>query len=116
MAHRAGWRARRHSEAAADRQVTVLVILFGLPGAGKSFVGEILRAEFGFEFHEADNDIPDDYRQLVLAERRGGPAIADALCRPMVFPVSQLLRKPTPPSAATACAAAPRPPRRPASA
>src|SRR5260221_3240776 len=90
MAHRAGWRARRHSEAAADRQVTVLVILFGLPGAGKSFVGEILRAEFGFEFHEADNDIPDDYRQLVLAGRGGGEPMRDAFYPPLIERIPQL--------------------------
>lgn len=44
-----------------------LLILFGLPGAGKSYVGALLRDEFGFHFHEADDDIPDDYRRLVQA-------------------------------------------------
>ena len=45
----------------------VLVILFGLPGAGKSYAGQMLSAEFGFYFHEADDDIPADYRRLVEA-------------------------------------------------
>jgi gluconokinase len=45
----------------------VLLILFGLPGAGKSYVGGLLRDEFGFHFHESDDDIPDDYRRLVAA-------------------------------------------------
>jgi gluconate kinase len=45
----------------------VLLILFGLPGAGKSYAGEMLSADFGFYFHEADDDIPADYRRLVEA-------------------------------------------------
>jgi len=64
--------------------VTLLLILFGLPGAGKSFAGEILRAEFGFEFHEADDDIPEDYRQLVLAGQVVGEPMRDAYHRQLI--------------------------------
>lgn len=45
----------------------MLLILFGLPGAGKTYAGQLLAREFGFHFHEADDDIPDDYRRLVTA-------------------------------------------------
>lgn len=45
----------------------MLLILFGLPGAGKSYAGQLLRDEFGFHFHESDTDIPEDYRRLVAA-------------------------------------------------
>ena len=45
----------------------MLLILFGLPGAGKSFAGRLLRDRFGFVFHEADDDIPDDYKRDVAA-------------------------------------------------
>lgn len=45
----------------------LLLILFGLPGAGKSYAGHLLRDDFGFYFHESDEDIPDDYRRLVAA-------------------------------------------------
>jgi gluconate kinase len=44
-----------------------LLILFGPPGSGKSYAGELLRAEFGYHFHEADDDIPEDYRRRVRA-------------------------------------------------
>ena len=56
----------------------MLLVLFGLPGAGKTFAGALLRDEFGFHFHESDDDIPEDYRRLVAAgqvvsdERRDG--------------------------------------------
>ncbi|MCC7359723.1 MAG: hypothetical protein IT317_09610, partial [Anaerolineales bacterium] len=45
----------------------LLLILFGLPGAGKSYVGRVVRDAFGYHLHEADDDIPEDYRRLVAA-------------------------------------------------
>ena len=68
----------------------MLLILFGLPGAGKSFAGEVLRAEFGFEFHEADDDIPDDYRQLVLAGQVVGEPMRDAYHRHLIARIAEL--------------------------
>src|SRR5262245_32967852 len=52
-----------------------MIILFGLPGAGKSAAGQLLQAEFGYYFHEADNDIPVDYRARVAA----GEVVSDAM-------------------------------------
>ncbi len=53
----------------------MLLILFGLPGAGKSYAGRLLQSEHGFHFHEADDDIPDDYRRRVA----GGEVVSDEL-------------------------------------
>lgn len=52
-----------------------LIVLFGLPGVGKSHVGRLLRDEFGFHFHEADDDIPADYRARVAT----GEVVSDAM-------------------------------------
>jgi gluconokinase len=43
----------------------MLLVLFGVPGAGKSYVGHILRDSFGFTFHDADHDLPDDMRHAL---------------------------------------------------
>ena len=51
----------------------MLLILFGLPGAGKSYVGGVLRDAYGFHLHESDDDIPDDYRRLV----QSGQVVSD---------------------------------------
>jgi gluconate kinase len=68
----------------------MLLILFGLPGAGKSFAGQILEAEFGFTFHEADEDIPDDYRQLVLAGQVVEEPMRDAYHRHLLERIAEL--------------------------
>jgi gluconate kinase len=64
--------------------------LFGLPGAGKSFVGELLRDEFGFHLHEADDDIPDDYRRLVQAGHVVGDDRRDAYHRLLLDRIAAL--------------------------
>jgi gluconate kinase len=68
----------------------VLLILFGLPGAGKSYAGELLRAEFGFYFHEADDDIPADYRRLVQAGQVVGEDMRDAYHRRLLDRLAEL--------------------------
>ena len=67
-----------------------LLILFGLPGAGKTFVGQLLRSDFGFAFHEADDDIPDDYRQQVLAGHVVGEPMRDAYHRQLMARIGEL--------------------------
>ena len=37
-----------------------LIILFGLPGTGKTYVGKILKEYFGFYFYDGDNDLTEE--------------------------------------------------------
>jgi len=68
----------------------MLVMFFGLPGAGKTFAGEVLRDDFGFTFHEADDDIPDDYRRRVLAGQVVGEPMRDAYHRQLLDRMAEL--------------------------
>jgi shikimate kinase len=34
-----------------------LLVLFGLPGTGKTYVGKILEKDFGFFLHDGDTDL-----------------------------------------------------------
>jgi gluconokinase len=45
-----------------------LVVLFGLPGAGKTFIGKLLQKEFGFYFYEGDNDMPQELKDAIVNE------------------------------------------------
>ncbi len=67
-----------------------LIILFGLPGAGKSFAGRLLRDEFGYHFHEADDDIPADYKRDVAAGQVVSDERRDAYHRRLVERVAAL--------------------------
>lgn len=43
----------------------MLIYLFGLPAAGKNYVGELLAEEFGFHFHDADCDLTADMHEAI---------------------------------------------------
>jgi gluconate kinase len=47
----------------------MIKFLFGKAGSGKSHIGEASRA-YGFHFHDADADLPEDFRRAM--ERGGG--------------------------------------------
>ena len=70
----------------------MFVILFGLPGSGKSFVGDLLQADFDFWFHEGDDDIPADYRQQVLVGRVVGEPMRDDYHRHLIDRIAELQR------------------------
>lgn len=53
-----------------------LIVLFGLPGAGKTFVARRL-AERGFHYHEGDEDLPADMRAAIDAARPVTPDMRD---------------------------------------
>ena len=42
----------------------MLLILFGIPGVGKSHIGKLLQEEYGFFFYDADIDLTED---MILA-------------------------------------------------
>ncbi len=43
----------------------MLIILFGLPGAGKTYIGNIFQKAFGFYFYDGDNDLTEDINAAV---------------------------------------------------
>lgn len=45
-----------------------LLVLFGLPGAGKTYIGKFLEKHFGFYFYEGDQDMPQQLKDAIVAE------------------------------------------------
>ncbi len=43
----------------------MILILFGLAGAGKTFTGKLLEKEFGWYFYDGDTDLPEDMRKAI---------------------------------------------------
>src|SRR6185436_10166319 len=46
-----------------------VIILFGLPGAGKTFVGKILEDYFGFYRYDGDQDMSQSLKDAIVAEK-----------------------------------------------
>lgn len=45
-----------------------LFVFFGLPGAGKTYVGKIAEKYFGYYLYEGDQDMSDAYKNAVVDE------------------------------------------------
>jgi gluconate kinase len=69
----------------------MLLILFGLPGAGKTYAARVLHDVFDFQVYEADDDIPEDYRRDVAAGLVVGDDRRDAYHRVVLERIADLL-------------------------
>lgn len=52
-------------KAARLGSLPAVLFVFGLAGAGKSFVGSVLERHFGYFWHEADNDLTQPMRDAI---------------------------------------------------
>ena len=46
-----------------------LVVIFGLPGAGKSYVAEVLHAHFRYTVYDGDRDIPQNMKDALFQKK-----------------------------------------------
>lgn len=47
----------------------MIIILFGLPGAGKTYVGGLIQRHFGHLFYDGDQDVTDAIRDAIAAKQ-----------------------------------------------
>ena len=43
----------------------MIKLLFGKAGSGKSYIGKLVSNRYGFHFHDADEDLPERFRQAI---------------------------------------------------
>ncbi len=55
----------------------MLIYLFGLPAAGKNYVGRVLAEAFGYTFYDGDDDLTPEMRAAVRAEQPFTDAMRD---------------------------------------
>ena len=67
--------------------------MFGLPGAGKSFVARQFASLEGAHFHDGDDDLPADMRAAIDAAQKVTPDMRDRFVDAMSHSVESLLRR-----------------------
>jgi gluconate kinase len=71
-----------------------LLYLFGLPGSGKNFVGELLQSDFGFNFHDGDEWLPLELQSQLKKGLGFTEAMRDQYYDAVGDKIEELLRSP----------------------
>jgi gluconate kinase len=70
----------------------MLIYLFGLPAAGKNYVGQALAEEFGYTFYDGDLDLTPEMRDAVREERPFTDAMRDRFYAALIERIAELRR------------------------
>ncbi|MDO9028352.1 MAG: shikimate kinase [Candidatus Roizmanbacteria bacterium] len=70
-----------------------LIILFGLPGAGKTFVGNIFKKYFDYYFYEGDNDLTEEMKQAIKVQRVFTDQMRDIFFKKLTKSIQKLKSK-----------------------
>lgn len=68
----------------------MLIYLFGLPAAGKNYVGRVLAESFGYTFYDGDMDLTPEMRDAVREERPFTDAMRDRFYAALVARIASL--------------------------
>lgn len=71
----------------------MLLILIGLSGSGKNFVGEILAKEFNFHYWDADTDIPQNMREQILKKEDISQIMRDEFTEIIIKKIAKLKKQ-----------------------
>jgi len=67
-----------------------IYVIFGLPGAGKTFVGRLMQKHFGFYAYEGDQDMPDSLKQAIEKQEVVSDTLRDAFFDDLINQVKKL--------------------------
>jgi gluconate kinase len=68
-----------------------LVILFGLPGTGKTYVGKIFEKYFDYYFYEGDNDLSQEMKQAIKEKKVFTDQMRDVFFKKLIDKIQNLL-------------------------
>lgn len=67
-----------------------LIILFGLPGTGKSFIGKIFKEYFDYYFYDGDNDLTEEMKEAIKAQRVFTDQMRDVFFEKLIRNIQEL--------------------------
>lgn len=67
-----------------------LIILFGLAGVGKSFVGQLLKNKFDYYFWDADDSLPKEMRDCIRARQPFTQSMRDDFAKITIQKITDL--------------------------
>lgn len=70
-----------------------LIILFGLPGTGKTYVGKIFEKYFNYHFYDGDNDLTEEIKQAIKVQRVFTDRMRDVFFNRLIKQIQKLAAK-----------------------
>ncbi|PIP63503.1 hypothetical protein COW97_02090 [Candidatus Roizmanbacteria bacterium CG22_combo_CG10-13_8_21_14_all_34_12] len=70
-----------------------LIILFGLPGTGKTYVGKIFEKYFDYHFYDGDNDLTEEMKEAIKVQRVFTDKMRDAYFKILISKIQDLKSK-----------------------
>lgn len=70
-----------------------LIVLFGLPGTGKTFVGKIFEKYFGFYFYDGDNDLTGEMKEAIKTKTVFTDQMRDVYFNTLISKIQNLKSK-----------------------
>ena len=70
-----------------------LIILFGLPGTGKTYVGKIFEKYFDYHFYDGDNDLTEEMKEAIKVQRVYTDKMRDAYFKILISKIQDLKSK-----------------------
>lgn len=83
----------RRSRSLDKENRDVLIVLFGLPGAGKTYVGEVFRDRFDCFFYDGDENLSEEMKEFIAAKKEFTDKMRDDFFEELVVSVGQLIKK-----------------------
>lgn len=70
-----------------------LIILFGLPGTGKTYVGRVFGKYFNYYFYEGDNDLTDEMKEAIKTKTVFTDEMRDVFFKVLISKIKTLTNK-----------------------
>ena len=70
-----------------------LIILFGLPGAGKTFIGKIFEKYFNYYFYDGDNDLTEEMKKAIKIKKVFTDRMRDVFFEKLIKKIQNLKSK-----------------------
>jgi len=70
-----------------------LIILFGLPGTGKTFVGNIFKKYFDYYFYDGDNDLTKEMKEAIKVQKVFTDKMRDVFFKRLIDKIQNLATK-----------------------